>query len=266
MIATHPLSSATKKVVVKFKPKFEGPCRVLDVKYNNVVVWKAGKRLTVNVDQVRIYRHRKYDETEIGTGSSDNNSLHDESSGFDRVKRGSNESQYSKKKGSDVKRELEEKGLSFLEMIRKRSRESGSSGPERKIRKFRENSDYKVPKRALSSNNSNLLQKGSRKRPKQDKLAVKTNQYNIRPRGGRERESRPAIERKTQQGGPVRSRKGRGRNDNPYIEERIRSSNRNARRGGDQQRQDQERKVACTRRVTILRGPGRKRQLQVIRT
>ncbi|GFV07876.1 uncharacterized protein TNCV_306241 [Trichonephila clavipes] len=134
-------------------------------------------------------------------------------------------------------------------MIRKRSRESGSSGPERKIRKFRKNSDYKVPKRALSSNNSNLLQKGSRKRPKQDKLAVKTNQYNI---NGRERESRPAIERKTQQGGPVRSRKGRGRNDNPYIEERTRSSNRNARRGGDQQRQDQERKGACTRRSLSL--------------
>ncbi|GFX46343.1 uncharacterized protein TNCV_3952921, partial [Trichonephila clavipes] len=67
--------------------------RVLDVKNNNVVVWKVGKRLTVNVDQVRIYLHRKCDETEIGTGSSDNCSLRDESSGFDRVQRRSNESQ-----------------------------------------------------------------------------------------------------------------------------------------------------------------------------
>ncbi|GFX57265.1 retrovirus-related Pol polyprotein from transposon opus [Trichonephila clavipes] len=32
LIATHPLSSATKKVVAKFKPKFEGPYRVLEVK------------------------------------------------------------------------------------------------------------------------------------------------------------------------------------------------------------------------------------------
>ncbi|GFU36451.1 hypothetical protein TNCV_484541 [Trichonephila clavipes] len=46
------------------------------------------------------------------------------------------------------------------------------------------------------------------------------------------------------EGGPVRSRKGRGRNDSPYIEERTRSNNRNARRGGDQQRQ--ERKGACS--------------------
>ncbi|GFS68768.1 uncharacterized protein TNCV_408721 [Trichonephila clavipes] len=79
LVATHPLSSATRKVVSKFKPKFEGPYRVLDVKNNNVVIWKAGKRLTINADQVRIYRHRKCDETEIGTGSSDNGSLRDES-------------------------------------------------------------------------------------------------------------------------------------------------------------------------------------------
>ncbi|GFV93364.1 uncharacterized protein TNCV_3685871 [Trichonephila clavipes] len=82
LVATHPCqrgstSSATRKVVAKFKPKFEGPYRVLNVKNNNVVIWKAGKRLTINVDQVRIYRHRKDDETEIGTGNSDNGSLRD---------------------------------------------------------------------------------------------------------------------------------------------------------------------------------------------
>ncbi|GFT44622.1 transposable element Tcb1 transposase [Trichonephila clavipes] len=70
LVETHPLSSATRKVVAKFKPKFESPYRVLGVKNNNVVIWKAGKRLTINVDKVRIYRHRKCDETEIGTGSS----------------------------------------------------------------------------------------------------------------------------------------------------------------------------------------------------
>ncbi|GFW04068.1 uncharacterized protein TNCV_2051841 [Trichonephila clavipes] len=66
--------------------------RVLDVKNNNAVIWKAGKSLTINVDEVRIYRHRKCDETEIGTGNSDNGSLHDESSGFDRGQRRSNDS------------------------------------------------------------------------------------------------------------------------------------------------------------------------------
>ncbi|GFY25967.1 uncharacterized protein TNCV_1917171 [Trichonephila clavipes] len=173
LVATHHLSSATRKKVAKFKPKFEGPYRVLDVKINNVVIWKAGKRLTINEDQVRTYRHRKCDETEIGTSSSDNGSLRDESRGFDRVQWRSNDSRDGKKKGSDVKRELEEKGLSFRNnqgekhtnktykrgplirsipsswsekdrMIKKgknqefrykRANESRSEGPERKVQK-----------------------------------------------------------------------------------------------------------------------------------
>ncbi|GFW88385.1 uncharacterized protein TNCV_2287111 [Trichonephila clavipes] len=121
-------------------------------------------RLAINVDQVRIYRHRKCDDTEIGTGSTDNGSLHVESSGFDRVQRRSNDSR-----------------------------------------------------------DDNELEK--EKSP--DRL-------------------------KTQQGGPVRSRKGTERNDNPYIEERTRSSNKNARRGGDQPRQDQERRGTCTRKSLSL--------------
>ncbi|GFX84489.1 hypothetical protein TNCV_3531861 [Trichonephila clavipes] len=60
------------------------------------------------------------------------------------------------------------------------------------------------------------------------------------------------MERKTQQGGPVRSRKGRERNDSPYIEERTRSSNKNARREGDEQRQDQERRGTGTKKSLSL--------------
>ncbi|GFW27373.1 uncharacterized protein TNCV_590681 [Trichonephila clavipes] len=261
LIATHPLSSATRKVVAKFKPKFEGPYRVLDL--HKGFLWKAGKRLTINVDQVRIYRHRKCDETEIGTGSSRitvvyamNRVVLAECNGdqmsrkmVKRKGRRSIPSSWSEK--SRIKR-------SKNEIIGyKRSRESGSSGPDRKLRK---SSDYRVPKRVLSSNDS-VFQKCSRKRPKQDKVAVSTNRYNLRLRGGREVESRSAMERKTQQGGPVRSWKGRGRKDSPYIEERTRSNNRNARRGGDRQRQNQERKGACTGK-SIPGGPGRKRQLQ----
>ncbi|GFX59371.1 uncharacterized protein TNCV_4633291 [Trichonephila clavipes] len=118
LMATHPLSSATRKVVAKFNPKFEGPYRVLDFKNNNVVIWKAGSLLgeptsLARITLVRIYRHRKCDETQIETGSSDNGSSRDESSGIDRVQRRSNDSRDGKKKGSEVKRELEEKGLSF---------------------------------------------------------------------------------------------------------------------------------------------------------
>ncbi|GFV74290.1 uncharacterized protein TNCV_5127331 [Trichonephila clavipes] len=96
LIKTHPLSSATKKVVAKFEPKFEGLYRVLKVK-NNIAIRRSRKRLTVNVDQGRIYRHRKCDEMEIRTGSSDSNSSRHESSSFESVQRRSNESQYGKK-------------------------------------------------------------------------------------------------------------------------------------------------------------------------
>ncbi|GFY11942.1 uncharacterized protein TNCV_4974421 [Trichonephila clavipes] len=200
LVATHPLSSATRKVVAKFKLKFESPYRVLDVKNNNVVIWNAGKTLTINIDQFRIYRHRKWDETGIGTGSSDNGSLSDESIGFDRVQRRSNDSRDGKKKGSEVKHELEEKGLSFRNnqgkkhtnktnkrgpLIRsipssssekdriikkgknqefryKRTNESRSGGPKRKVQK---GSEHRVNKRALSSNYK-TIDKTQKEKPK----------------------------------------------------------------------------------------------------
>ncbi|GFS91156.1 uncharacterized protein TNCV_2214901 [Trichonephila clavipes] len=134
----------------------------------------------------------------------------------------------------------------------KRSLESGSSEPERKIRK---GSISKMNKRALRSNVSNVLPIYSKKRRTQDNVAASKNRYNLRPRGGREVESRPAMEIKTQQGEPVRSRRGRGRNDNLFIEERTRSSNRNARRRRHQQWENQERKGASTRRSLSLDVP-----------
>ncbi|GFV00871.1 uncharacterized protein TNCV_1386851 [Trichonephila clavipes] len=122
---------------------------------------------------------------EIRTGSSDNSSLCDESSGFDKVQRRSNESRDGKKKGTE------------------------------------------------------------KEKPNREKTVTPTRSgYNLRPRDGKGVESRPAMEMKTQQGGPVQTRKSNGRSYNPYIEERTRSDNRNARRRGGQQRKDQERRIA----------------------
>ncbi|GFW29613.1 uncharacterized protein TNCV_3934811 [Trichonephila clavipes] len=136
---------------------------------------------------------------EIRTGSSDSNSSPHESSSFESVQRRSNKSQYGRKKGSDVKRELEEKRISFLRKIRvidtgktdkrgllirsppsswsetsrkikrskketigyKQSCDSGSGGPERKIQM---GSEHGVPKRALSSNYTNSILPKYRKR------------------------------------------------------------------------------------------------------
>ncbi|GFT17653.1 retrovirus-related Pol polyprotein from transposon 412 [Trichonephila clavipes] len=219
LIKTHLLSSTTKKVVAKFKPKFEGPYRVLEVKNNNFVIWRSGKRLTVNVDQVRIYHHRKSDEMEIRTNSSDNNSSSYKSSNFESVQWRSNQSQYGRKKGSGVKRELEEKGISFKKdqderhtgktdkrgplirsppgswsepnrklkrgrketLLYKGSFDSGSGGPERKQRKEQK---HQGEKRQLTLSSNNELQ-CPRKRYRGDEIVIpSTSGYNLRSRRG----------------------------------------------------------------------------------
>ncbi|GFY29153.1 uncharacterized protein TNCV_4722811 [Trichonephila clavipes] len=127
-------------------------------------------------------------------------------------------------------------------------------GQEDQKGKVQKGSEHRVPKRALSSNyrTNHSLTKFRKKSRREETVTPTTSGYNLRPRIGKREESQLTIERKTQQGEPVRSRKGRGRNDSPYIEERTRSSNKNTRRGGDEQGQDQERRGMCTKKSLSL--------------
>ncbi|GFS96696.1 uncharacterized protein TNCV_4754071 [Trichonephila clavipes] len=59
LVQTHFMSVAGRRVVRKFMPKFEGPYRVLEVRNNNLILWKKGKRVTVSIDQVRVYHPRQ---------------------------------------------------------------------------------------------------------------------------------------------------------------------------------------------------------------
>ncbi|GFX11040.1 uncharacterized protein TNCV_513001 [Trichonephila clavipes] len=61
LVQTHFIRAAGRRVVGKFMPKFEGTYRVLEVRYNNLIIWKKGKRVTVNIDQVRVYHPRQSD-------------------------------------------------------------------------------------------------------------------------------------------------------------------------------------------------------------
>ncbi|GFY18236.1 hypothetical protein TNCV_2046421 [Trichonephila clavipes] len=67
-------------------PKLEGPYRVLEVNKNNLVIRKNGRNITVNIDQVRVYRPRQsdtissdspvetlYNEQEVSHGSNRSN-------------------------------------------------------------------------------------------------------------------------------------------------------------------------------------------------
>ncbi|GFX45962.1 uncharacterized protein TNCV_2163371 [Trichonephila clavipes] len=47
-------------------PKFEGPYRVLEVRNNNLMIWKKGRRYTVYIDQVRVYHPRQSDTVNFG--------------------------------------------------------------------------------------------------------------------------------------------------------------------------------------------------------
>ncbi|GFV80801.1 uncharacterized protein TNCV_1901161 [Trichonephila clavipes] len=198
--------SLRNEIMREFHDKpLAGPYRVLDVTNNNVVYGKRKKRLTINVDQVRIYRHRKCDETEVGTGSSQIT-----------VVCAMNQVVLTEYNGDQMNREMvKRKGQRY-----KRVNESRSGGPERKVQK---GSEHRVNKRALSSNyrTNHSLTKFRKKSRREETVTPTTSGYNLRPRIGKREESRPTTERKTQQGGPSQSRKGKERNDSPYIEERT---------------------------------------------
>ncbi|GFV81938.1 uncharacterized protein TNCV_3151361 [Trichonephila clavipes] len=104
LIQTHFLSAAGRKQVGKFMPKFEGPYRVLEVKGNNLIIWKIGKRVTVNIDQVRVYRPR---QTDMITSDSQVETLYGEQGASHRsnIYR-SNQRQFKKSTGKPLVRKV----------------------------------------------------------------------------------------------------------------------------------------------------------------
>ncbi|GFW62170.1 uncharacterized protein TNCV_1686011 [Trichonephila clavipes] len=62
LVQSHFISAVGRRVVGKFMPKFEEPYKVLEVRNNNLTIWKKGRRVTVNIDQVRTY-HPKHSDT-----------------------------------------------------------------------------------------------------------------------------------------------------------------------------------------------------------
>ncbi|GFV68762.1 uncharacterized protein TNCV_694301 [Trichonephila clavipes] len=198
------VSDGTEFAVGDIERLFEEARRNTKSKHDKWEKYYNRRRRDVKI-KVRIYRHRKCDETEIGTGSSDTGSLRDESSGFDRVQRRSNESQDGKKKGSEAIKDHMNLG---------RKDQKG---------RFRRVSEHRVPKRALSSNyktNSNLP-KFRKKSRRKETVTPTTSGYNLRPRNGK-KSGVPTNQREEDRTGRSSSiEKSRGRNDSPYIEERL---------------------------------------------
>ncbi|GFX87909.1 uncharacterized protein TNCV_4373741 [Trichonephila clavipes] len=84
-------------------PKFEGPYRVLEVRNNNMTIWKKRRRVTVNISQVRVYHPRHSDTNSFdstneilygGKGSSNGSSRLNPGKSRSSRKPSGDESQY----------------------------------------------------------------------------------------------------------------------------------------------------------------------------
>ncbi|GFS75837.1 retrovirus-related Pol polyprotein from transposon 297 [Trichonephila clavipes] len=154
LLQTHFLSAAGRKQVGKFMLKFEGPYKVLEIKGNNLVIWKNGRNITVNIDQVRVYRPRQsdtissdspvetlYDEQEVSHGSNRSN----QGQFKEHRKTSSQESERCRSRQGNTTREIprnkrkinstasKDQALKRSKICRKRSRQ-GSEHQDRKRR------------------------------------------------------------------------------------------------------------------------------------
>ncbi|GFT49822.1 uncharacterized protein TNCV_1545391 [Trichonephila clavipes] len=218
LLQTHPLYSAARNVVAKFKSKFEGPYRVLQVRNNNLVVWKEGKILTVNIDQVRFYHQRKSDENVIRVGNSDSKGLSYQVRGFEGVGHRSDWSQNRKNRGSGERRKVKRKKASLKEdQGERRTKVTTRRRPH------------------VGSSKESLPQKSRRKKVRREEAAMPerdTSRYNLwsRRKIAEYRRSSGQIQ---DQGGPVWSRGKRYQEFIPYNKEQ----------GSKQQSTSQSRKL-----------------------
>ncbi|GFV65608.1 uncharacterized protein TNCV_2713361 [Trichonephila clavipes] len=128
LVQTYFISAVGRRVVGKFMPKLEGPYRVLGVQNNNLTIWKRGGRVTVNIDQVRIYHPRNSDTNSFDSINDTLNERKRSSNWSNRLN--SEKSRRSRKpSGNENKSCKSDKGNAVLEDLRvKRNRALESTG------------------------------------------------------------------------------------------------------------------------------------------
>ncbi|GFW65969.1 hypothetical protein TNCV_587951 [Trichonephila clavipes] len=122
--------------------------RVLKGQNNNLIIWKARKNLTVNIDQVRIH-HERSDENVIRIGNSDSSGSEYQTSSFEGVRPRSDRSQNCRNS------EAEEEG-------------SKSPGHTTRIQATGRSLDAKVVRSGRSSRESPQRGRGSRQQGSQE--------------------------------------------------------------------------------------------------
>ncbi|GFT04914.1 retrovirus-related Pol polyprotein from transposon 412 [Trichonephila clavipes] len=220
LVQTHFISAAWRRVVGKFMLMFEGPYRVLEVRNNKLTIWKKGRRVTVNIDQVRVYHPRHSDTNSFGStnetlyeGKGSSNGSSRSHSGKPRPSR--------KPSGDESKSRKSNKGTAGLENLRLKRKNLGSNGTaERNDRKRSkicrkrslQRSEHRDPKRQAPVLPQRL------KRTVPSSVSSRTHKYrrnNFNPSQGSESNSGPSHQLQIRQLNPTKEESRRGEQE--YI-------------------------------------------------
>ncbi|GFS82026.1 uncharacterized protein TNCV_1790931 [Trichonephila clavipes] len=160
-------------------PKFEGPYRVLEIEGNNLIIWKSGRKITVNIDLVRVYRPRQtdtissdspvetlYDEQEVSHGSNrskqgqfkEHRKTSSQESERGRSRQGNTTREIPRNKRKMSDKESKDQVLKRSKICRKRS----SQGSEHQDRKRRAPEQRQGVKRSIPSSISSRTYKFKR--------------------------------------------------------------------------------------------------------
>lgn len=58
LVQTRILSLSFNAIVIAFTPEYEGSFTIIKLVGSNPFIWKDGKTVSLNIDQVRIYHDR----------------------------------------------------------------------------------------------------------------------------------------------------------------------------------------------------------------
>ncbi|GFW33181.1 uncharacterized protein TNCV_4699971 [Trichonephila clavipes] len=251
LLQTHFLSAAGKKQVGKFMPKFEGPYKVLEIKGNNLVIWKNGRNITVNIDQVRVYRPRQsdtissdspvetlYDEQEVSHGSNRSN----QGQFKEHRKTSSQESEGCRSRQGNTTREIprnkrkinstasKDQALKRSKICRKRSRQGSEhqdrkrrapeqgQGVKRSIPSSVSSRNYKFQKHNTSSPGVESIAGPSRLPDRRTATTTDGSRMEVSRRDNQTRQTRATTRGRNKQAEkPVRSNQANTRRPCPYY-------------------------------------------------
>ncbi|GFS92466.1 retrovirus-related Pol polyprotein from transposon 17.6 [Trichonephila clavipes] len=261
LLQTHFLSAAGRKQVGKFMPKFEGPYKVLEIKGNNLVIWKNGRNITVNIDQVRVYRPRQsdtissdspvetlYDEQEVSHGS---NRSH-QGQFKEHRKTSSQESEGCRSRQSNTTREIprnkrkinstasKDQALKRSKICKKRSRQGSDhqdrkrhapeqrQGVKRSIPSSISSRNYKFQKHNTSSPGVESITGPSKLPDRRTATTTSGSRMEVSGRDNQTRQTRATTRRRNEQAEkPVRSNQTNTRRPCPYyLRSRIQEKDR----------------------------------------